>query len=304
MYSWGQLRLLLQQFAGNGVTLDTIDEKINSRYSLILAKMDWHGLEVDGILQTTAAYRTGSVAVTEGSTAVTGIGTAWTSALSGRQFLVWFGEPYNVTILSPTSLTLDRPYEGVTSPGVGYWLGQMLYQLPDNCRNLKQIRSPWTGLEIPAMDELDFGRLEGSPLVDGPVQRYVPRPDGVNAQTGNPVQQIMLWPLPSWAKGYPITYEATGEGFDGDSTTDGPLPFVSDAALLAGCKASLCLEIPGKLNQAAGFEAEYQMHLNGMLHVETSKKPYPRVRMDAQYTRQNIQRVIRGLGDNTFRELG
>jgi hypothetical protein len=303
IYSWGQIRLLLQQFAGNGVSLDTIDEKINSRYALILSLMDWQGLEVNGMLETLAAYNTGTVAVTQGSTAVTGTGTMWTSSMNGLQFLTCFGNPYTVTILTNTTLTLDRPFEGYSNTGLGYWLGQAVYQLPDDCRNLKMLRSPWTGAAIPAMDEYEFGQFEGTPVVCGPALRYVPQPDGVDANTGITVKQIMLWPLPSFARGYPITYDAVTEGFNGVSTTNGPLAFVSCAALLAGCKADLARDA-GKLDQSETLEAQFMKHFTGMVHVENSVKPYPRPRMASQYTRHRIERVIRGLGDNCFDPIG
>jgi hypothetical protein len=300
LYSWGQIRLLLQQFAGNGVSLDTIDEKINSRYALILSRMGWQGLEVSGMLQTLAAYTTGTVSVTQGSTAVTGTGTTWVSSMTGLQFVTCFGNPYTVTILTNTTLTLDRPFEGYTNTSLGYWLGRAVYQLPDACRNLKMIRSPWTGVAIPPMDEYEFGQLEGAAIVGGPVQRYIPQPDGVDPATGVTVKQIMLWPLPSVARGYPIVYDSVTEGFDGTSTTNGPLAFVSCAALLAGCKADLALEMRGRMDQAEAFEVLFEKHLMGMVHVENSQKPYPRPRMASQYTRHRMQRVIRGLGDNCF----
>jgi hypothetical protein len=295
-YSWGQIRLLLQQFAGPGVSLDTIDEKINSRYALILSLMDWHGLEVNGMLQTLAAYNTGTISVTQGSTAVTGTGTNWVSAMNGLQLLTCFGLPYNVTILSNTALTLDRPFEGATNATLGYWLGQVVYQLPDNCRHLSTITSPELLREIPPMDEIEFAQLEGAPITwGGPSTRYVPQPDGVNAQTGAIVKQIMLWPLPWRAQGYPLVYEQVAEGFDGVSTTDGPLPFVSPHILIAGCKADLAADA-GKLDQAISFNGTFDKHFAGMVHVESSSKPYPAPRMAGRYTRHRVLRVLRQLG--------
>jgi hypothetical protein len=66
------------------------------------------------------------VTLTQGSTAVTGTGTSWTTADSGG--LIWFtnstakptsnagGDPttYTPTIVDATHLTLDRPYQGTT----------------------------------------------------------------------------------------------------------------------------------------------------------------------------------------------
>ena len=89
---------------------------------------------------STAEYTDGSITVTNGSDEVTGIGTAWTSAMTGY----WLAtqpclSAYRFTYVSATSGTLDRPYtcasgtmRGVPSPpgtpyGHAYALTQSTY---------------------------------------------------------------------------------------------------------------------------------------------------------------------------------
>jgi hypothetical protein len=70
---------------------------------------------VEAVLQTTAPYSTGTVAVTEGSAAVTGTDTVWTAGMSGREFRVTGrDEIYTFTRTGNTTGTLDRNYEGDT----------------------------------------------------------------------------------------------------------------------------------------------------------------------------------------------
>ena len=75
----------------------------------------------------------GTAAVTNGSAIVTGTGTSWQSSWPWNGNCVWFGtssmngDPvsYNATWVSPTQLTLDRPYEGPTATGKKWQLANL-----------------------------------------------------------------------------------------------------------------------------------------------------------------------------------
>lgn len=300
MYTWGQIRLLLQQ-SFPGVSLDTIDEKINSRYALILSLLDWKGLEKSGTIETVAAIDTGTVTLTNGSEAVSGAGTNWTSAITGMQLeLPDRPELYTVTFVDATALVLDRPFEGPTSPsgGGGYTLLQSIYALPKDCRNLRVITNPVTGRELIQKSELGFAEQIGFPRMEGVAEMYIPQPDLIDPNTGFVLaQQIRLYPLPRLARGYPIVYEQMAPGFDGANTSLGPLQFVSDAALLAGCKADLELEKETpNMAKVQGYEAGFQKQFTGMLHVENDKRPSVPLRMHPAYTRHRAVRLLRNYG--------
>lgn len=81
-----------------------------------------------------ADYSTGTVSVTNGSTAVTGSSTVWTTTTNAQLESRWiqFAQPtgdnlwYQVqSVNSNTSITLYQPYQGVTVSGGAYTLGQM-----------------------------------------------------------------------------------------------------------------------------------------------------------------------------------
>src|SRR5215472_3305334 len=128
MSSWGNLRMLLQ-VSCPGVSLDLIDSWLNERYRSVLSVTDWGGLKAHTMLQTSAAWQSPSsesVTLTVGSPSVTGAGTNWSDpGVSGRQFFRVGDQPvYTVTALnSPSSLTLDRPYEGSGSDASGVVYG-------------------------------------------------------------------------------------------------------------------------------------------------------------------------------------
>jgi hypothetical protein len=297
--TWGQIRLLLQQFAP-GVSLDIIDEKITSRYGLILDTVNWKGLEEEAYLETVAAYTTGTVSVTKGSATVTGSGTAWSSTLNGRQFLL-SGDTalYTVTYVSATEITLDRAFEGNDATDAGYTILQSIYRLPTNDKRLKTISSPVTGLALDELTQEEFRELIGFPSVIGIAEKFVRRADFTDSGTGQVYHQVALYPLPTEAQGYPILQEQTDNRFDGTNTSDSPLPFVREAAILNGARADLCLEM-GQESRAATYEARFQMDLKGMLHVENGKRGNPSIRMAPIYTRHRAARVLRSFGGTTI----
>lgn len=67
-------------------------------------------------------YSVGTVAVTSGSSTVTGTGTTWTDSMEGRSFFVReFARMYTIkTVSSSTSLTLTENYDGDDGTGKSY----------------------------------------------------------------------------------------------------------------------------------------------------------------------------------------
>jgi len=81
---------------------------------------------------TVADYTTGSVTMTQGSQTVTGSGTAFTSAMINRMFIVTDttnggqGFGYRITgVTSGTELTIETGYEGDTQASLTYKIGQV-----------------------------------------------------------------------------------------------------------------------------------------------------------------------------------
>jgi hypothetical protein len=75
------------------------------------------------------AYASGVVGVTNGSQVVTGTGTNWTKALEGQVFQIATEQrSYRVdTVISPTQLVLDEPYEGTTKSDRVYSIQHPLF---------------------------------------------------------------------------------------------------------------------------------------------------------------------------------
>lgn len=66
-------------------------------------------------------YKDGCVSVTNGSTTVTGIGTAWPVTFQGRHIIIE-SRPYTIVNVDPDTqvITIDKAYAGATSPYANY----------------------------------------------------------------------------------------------------------------------------------------------------------------------------------------
>ncbi|MGH8743849.1 MAG: hypothetical protein ACREUY_06170, partial [Burkholderiales bacterium] len=109
----GEMRFHLSKTpAGAGIDATILTNYINSRLREILNRNDWLRLIVTGTIQSVAAYDAGTLAVLEGAASLTGSGTTWTSAMTGRKMRISSrNEYYSFTYVSATSATLERVYE-------------------------------------------------------------------------------------------------------------------------------------------------------------------------------------------------
>lgn len=94
--TWGQLRFQLQTSAP-GVSLDLIDEWLNTRYEQVLEATDWQGLNYHTTVQTQAAYQSGT-------------GIATTTATGGSASLT-------ITVASATGLAIGQTVAGAGIAG-------------------------------------------------------------------------------------------------------------------------------------------------------------------------------------------
>lgn len=104
---------------------------INERYEDVSNAKLWWWLQEKSHIDMVAYYNTGTVAVTQDSTTVTGTSTVWTSAMVGRRFFtVAHEEIYRISaVASTTSLTLETEWAGDDETEGAYYIDQDLYSL-------------------------------------------------------------------------------------------------------------------------------------------------------------------------------
>lgn len=303
MSTWGQLRLLLQTTAPE-ITLDLIDGWLNERYEAVLESTDWIGLKAHSTIQTVAAYQstTDTVTATVGSTAIVGLGTAWTNAINGEKFYIpGDTATYLPTYVSGTSLTLDRAYEGNGSDAAGtvyanspYVFMQNVYTLPSDCSSVVTVLDPITELPLNPFTKDGLDQSVGARTLVGYPQSWAQFDD--SPETSPPqLHQIELYPPPLYARGFPLEYRRVALGFDGGNTSGVPLMFVSNSVLLHGVRSDIWLHLKD-YKAAEGYEAKFQGELDRMLLVEhAQRRVKATVKMADRFTRHRMQRAARGL---------
>lgn len=87
----------------------------------------------------TTDYTTGTVAVTNGSTAVVGTTTVWTglsATLNENSHIVIAGIKYKIaSITDNTNIVLDKAYQGTTASGLSYKIGDIPI-IPSECHDI------------------------------------------------------------------------------------------------------------------------------------------------------------------------
>jgi len=263
--TYGQIRYELTK-AMPGVDLALLDGWLYDRYQAILDKLDWQRRDVEAILSTVAPYDTGTVAVMEGSAAVTGAGTTWTAGMSGRRFRVaGRSEYYTFTRTADTTGTLDRAYEGGTDAAAGYAIFQNVYLLPADVVSvvdLRAIASPgnFNRVSLAHLNEISPNRESvGDPCYWAPFMDDASDP---------PRAQVELYPIPEYARGYPLVYQA--DATPPSDTSASILPWMRPAALKYGVQAdgrALAKDNEGAL----WYEGKFKEALAEMVGVETRR---------------------------------
>lgn len=227
----GELRYLLsKQYPG--IDLDVMDGWIADRYKQILDRVPWDRLKVQSMVSLAAEYATGTVEVANGSNAITGTGTTWTTAMTGR--MIRFGtdgEWYEFTRVSNTTGTLDREYAGETDADATYRINKCVYTLDSDARDVQSVGllDPETPLTRQTTADIDASDLNRSTY--GTPQVWAPYMD---AQT-TPALQIEVWPVPTAAGTLAVwhTYDPAAP----TTASTALLPWVRVDALKAGVGA-------------------------------------------------------------------
>ena len=253
--TYGQLKIRFVK-AYPGVDLELIEGWIGDVYADILHELPWQRMNVTGVLQTLAPYTAGSLTLTNGSNAVTGLGTAFAAGMTGMQIRMIDpnaipdtsddtdeedddidanpdDDIYTFTYLTALTGTLDRPYEGTGGAGLDYTIFQSLYTMPANCRLL----------DDNAFSQFSFGpllRMDWSQLNQSDPSRSQTGTPGYWAPTMDdnstpPNMRVELYPVPDQVYALPYKYQAEAPALSGTSVT--MLPWVQVTALIEGVTA-------------------------------------------------------------------
>ncbi len=204
------------------------------------------------------------------------------------------------------ALTLDRPYEGngsdlagTVKAGSAYVFMQHIYSLPSDCSSVIEIIGSVAEQPLVEFSQLGLDRSTAIRTLIGEPQAFAVYDDTPEAVP--PVlHQVEFYPPPQYARGLELSYIRTNVYFDGQSTSLGPLPWISSATLLYGCKADIAID-QEKFGKAKALEGKFQEQLAADLRQEFhQRKPYTAMSMASRFTRHRMQRTNRGGGSHNF----
>ena len=186
---------------------------INDVYVRTLPRIaDWNPIIEESFLSMTPSYNTGSVTVTAGSTALTGIATVWVSSqVAADGFKIKFAgndNLYTFDFLSATTATISPALSGATDlTTASYTLYREEYQLASDFDRLLKNGSVYQyggGRTVQTIEEFprDRFREDSTSEATDPLRRVMLI--GTHGTTGN--RLIRVNPPPKTAKVYPYEY--------------------------------------------------------------------------------------------------
>lgn len=210
---------------------------INERYMRIMEYRPWAGLRKTSQFLIPDAYTTGGVTAIYGSATYTGVGTAWTSDMVGRQIKVSNQAPIQ------TILTVDVGAQTLTTAEVwglpdvtagGYTIAQNYVTVPEDFKRFLVIADPLRQWKL-------FFNVKNTELnIYDPARTNVGDPwlvaDLGYTSTGR--IQYELWPGPQTKRVFPYTYYAQAtELIDPD---DEPIFPLRGEEIVLGALADAC----------------------------------------------------------------
>lgn len=286
--TFGELRFQLQK-EFPGLDPDKLDFWITERYRDILRSLTWRRLRVQAVIQTPAAYETGTVAVTNGADTVALTGGAFTSAMTGRAIRIAAdNEYYQFTFVGATSGTLDRNYEGDTDTAATYKIAQPVYVLPADCRQLHSIRV----LGLPRdLDQWSQEQLdEASPHRSryGKPVAYAPHMDNASSPSR---MQVELYPIPDEVLDLPYWYTQEPTLFEASGTSDFFAAWLLPNALVESVR-QLALRMDKDYVGAREAGREAAAAFDVMQREEAKRIGTTPLKMTPAFTRHRIRRSL------------
>lgn len=290
--TYGAIKFRLTK-AFPGVDQDLIEGWVCDRYAEILGELPWSRLSCNAILETTAPYQAGTVALTLGSNAVTLTGGAFTALMTALSFQATGDQAvYTFTYVGATTGTLDRPYEGATNALAAYSIFQSVYALPANCRLLDD--DAFSSFQLGPLKRLTPDQMQaGNPFTA--VAAYGSTCFGtpmlwassMDDNSTPPNMQIKLYPPPALALGIPYRYtaEVAAPGATGVTL----IAWLQPAALIEGATA----KIKAHLRDYAGAQlhAAFGKQALAVMRAEEAFRRGPvSMQLSSYYTRHRDRR--------------
>jgi hypothetical protein len=217
---------------------------VRDRYRNVTTSRPWASLRANGEIIINTMKSGGTVTTVQGSTSITGLGTAFASTDIGRQFLTGSKAPiYTITNVVGQVLTLDRAYASTSGAGVTYRILDAYATMPSDFARFIVVSDPQNNWRIRHWLTLhDLYRIDPSRITYGTPWGLFDRayaPDGISPQ-------YELWPYCHSARTYPYYYIRKATDLVND--TDTPITGITGDLITKGALMDVC-RWPGTIDR-------------------------------------------------------
>lgn len=291
--TFGAIRARLSKLPhGAGVDADVLDGYINDRYMAMISVHPWTRLNINSTLVVPAKYDTGTVAITNGLTALVLTGGTFTAGMTGRRIRIANrNEFYTFTFLTGSTGTIDRAYEGDTVTDAAFRIWQAVFSLSASVDFFQSLSVPRLGIDLDqvSQEELDFADAARARTTGGPFA-FAPYQD--NATTK--VSQIELYPGTEIAESLPIRYRALVDRLEAPDDTGTEFPdWVDTQTVFAGVEADL-YGLTGNGGMKEMKEGDWRMGLQSMISSDIQRVVPSVMRMADRYVQHRADRTLGG----------
>lgn len=247
----------------NGVTMSTnVNRWLNYVQQDICSRWPWTFLLGREAVATIPDYTTGTISVSSGGTAVTGVSTAWTATQGDGTYFIQFSgsnDWYRVSARGGvTALTIETAYQGTASlSGATYTIRKFFYSLSATADEIIDVRNWGTPVKLIQCDLRTIDTI--NPLVQSSSPGYAYMMFGTDA-SGNNV--FMPYPFPSDAR----LFEFRTKKRPTDMSAAGDPPSIPNkyAHLIAWGAIAVGLAYLRKFEDAAAWNAKFETRLLDM----------------------------------------
>ena len=177
-------------------------QAVNDAYREVFQYANWSFTLDRYDIPLAASYSTGTINATNGSTAITGVGTTWSASWFNKKILI-AGDPEEKEVASfggATSLTLRFPLNSTASvlTGITYTIYQDSYPVPcGQGRDLDIINPQFMWLPVRKWDRYTFDSRTAVSRFQLAVRPLIYTDDGTDTTAASPTfrqQKFQFWP--------------------------------------------------------------------------------------------------------------
>lgn len=270
---------LMQLMTASKITTTDIGTLYNVAYREIVESHQWSARKSEALINTVDPYSDGTVSVSQGGTTVTGVGTTFTSAMTGRFIRIGGSEAiYQITFVNATSLTLEKAWPYTAVSGDDYEIFQYKYVVDGTNGAVGQVLLPSAEWTIQEKSLYWITMVDPARRTSGAIaQAFI-----LHGIDTNNAQMIEFWPRYESARQVRIPYYTRVDDLSGSNKPIIAAPVI-EALATAYCFSSLFAKFgaPEYSQERDHWEEVFKARLDAAMEDDFERHGTPRAVQDA-----------------------